>query len=74
LQNSNKTLLEEKERNSEEKEKHCGKSSGPLPDGKEALISNTLLEEKERKKHRKTGGGRLPGGTEALISLFKPKL
>jgi hypothetical protein len=25
------------------KEKYCWKSSGPLPDGKEALISTTLL-------------------------------
>jgi hypothetical protein len=39
LQNSNKTLLEEKERNSEivrtKKRKACWKSSRPLPDGKE---------------------------------------
>jgi hypothetical protein len=40
-----------------------------LPDGKEALISKTLLKEKKRKQHCKGSGGPLPGGTEALISL-----
>jgi hypothetical protein len=45
VQNSYKTLLEERKRNTKEKEKakHCQKSTGPLPGGKEALISKTLL-------------------------------
>jgi hypothetical protein len=33
------------------------KSSGLLPDGKEALISKILLKKKERKKHHKGSGG-----------------
>jgi hypothetical protein len=45
--------LEAKKRNNEEKEKNCWKSSGPLPDGKEALISKTLLKEKKEAPQRK---------------------
>jgi hypothetical protein len=55
IENSNKTLLEEKERNNKEKENHYQKNSGLLPDGKEALISKTLLKEKKRKKHHREG-------------------
>jgi hypothetical protein len=53
MQNSNKTSLEEKERKSKEKEKHCQISSDPLPDGKETFISKILLKEKKRNKHHK---------------------
>jgi hypothetical protein len=35
------------------KEKHCLKSNGPLPNGKEALTNKTLLKEKGKKKHLK---------------------
>jgi hypothetical protein len=47
LQNSSKTLLKAKKRNYKEKEKDCRKRNGPLPDGKEALVSKTLLKEKK---------------------------
>jgi hypothetical protein len=69
--------LEEKQRKSDEKkrkEKNCQKSSGSLPDGKEVLISKTLLIEMKERSNHKGSGWPLTGDTEASISLFKPNL